>query len=226
MRHFPIFQGFIHNEPFDPKTWIIPGTTCTRHILSEEESSLSKSVYIGRSRNMKNKTIADVTEALIGAFLSVGGEMMALSFMSWLGIDVDFASIPYSRNLCMKPELHIDIRKLESLLKYSFKDASLLVEALTHGSYMRPEIPGCYQVNMFGINNWNKFCLLFDATLFSFRVAICLCLTIFFLLFLISASRISWGCSTRLSNYNSPVSQTSWPVSWTPNRSKVCFCEQ
>ncbi|KAH6801616.1 dicer-like 2, partial [Perilla frutescens var. frutescens] len=43
------------------------------------------------------------------------------------------------------PEVHVDIGYLESLLKYSFQDGSLLVEALTHGSYRRPEIPGCYQ---------------------------------------------------------------------------------
>lgn len=85
-------------------------------------------------------------EALIGVFLSEGGELAALSFMSWLGIKVDFVYTPYERNLTLQPEKFLNIRHLESLLNYSFRDACLLVEALTHGSYMLPEIPKCYQV--------------------------------------------------------------------------------
>ncbi|KAL9165554.1 hypothetical protein ABFS82_06G177900 [Erythranthe guttata] len=134
--------GFIRNEPFDPKTWIIPGTN---HTLQNELFSSTKKIYINGSRKIKGKTVADVAEALIGAFLSAGGEIPALSFIAWLGIDVDFVSIPYTRGLFLKPELHVNIGHLESILNYSFKDVSLLVEALTHGSYMRPEIPGCYQ---------------------------------------------------------------------------------
>lgn len=72
--------------------------------------------------------------------------MAALSFMAWIGIKVDFVNVPYTRTLVENPEKYVNIRYLESLLGYSFRDASLLVEALTHGSYMRPEIPGCYQV--------------------------------------------------------------------------------
>ncbi|GFP90070.1 endoribonuclease dicer homolog 2 [Phtheirospermum japonicum] len=136
--------GFIRTEPLDIKTWIIPGINCADRILQEEMLS-SKKVYVGRPRKIKSKTVADVTEALIGAFLSAGGETAALSFMAWLGIDVEFTSLPYTRNICSNPELHINIKYLESLLKYTFRDVSLLVEALTHGSYMRPEIPGCYQ---------------------------------------------------------------------------------
>ncbi|KAG8390726.1 hypothetical protein BUALT_Bualt01G0113400 [Buddleja alternifolia] len=136
--------GFIRNEPFDPKTWIIPGTNCANCIL-EEEAPSSKKVYCGGKRKIKSKTVADVTEALIGAFLSAGGEIAALSFMSWLGITVDFVSVPYARNAAVNPESHINIKYLESLLNYKFHDVTLLVEALTHGSYMLPEIPGCYQ---------------------------------------------------------------------------------
>ncbi|KAL0452253.1 UNVERIFIED_CONTAM: Endoribonuclease Dicer2 [Sesamum latifolium] len=94
---------------------------------------------------IKSKTVADVIEALIGAFLSAGGEVAALSFMAWLGINVDFVNVPYTRNVALNPELHVNVPYLQSLLNYSFRDVSLLVEALTHGSYMLPEIPGCYQ---------------------------------------------------------------------------------
>ncbi|PIN21629.1 Ribonuclease [Handroanthus impetiginosus] len=137
--------GFIRNEQFDPKTWIIPGTNCADRILKEEMLSSSKKVYIEGIKKIKQKTVADVVEALIGAYLSVGGEIAALSFMAWLGIRVDLEHVPYTRKFAVKPEMYVNVRKIESLLKYSFRDATLLVEALTHGSYMLPEIPGCYQ---------------------------------------------------------------------------------
>jgi endoribonuclease Dicer len=107
----------------------------------------SNEIYSKGRRKIKSKTIADVVEALIGAFLSTGGEMAAVYFMNWVGIKVDFTYIPYERNFPVQPEKLVNVKHLESLLNYSFRDPSLLVEALTHGSYMLPEIPGCYQVH-------------------------------------------------------------------------------
>ncbi|KAL3833910.1 hypothetical protein ACJIZ3_008646 [Penstemon smallii] len=137
--------GFIRNEPFEPQKWIIPGVNCGKYVTKKEQLS-SKNVYCGASRKLKSKRIADVVEALIGAFLSTGGESAALSFMEWLGIKVVFESIPYTRDFSVNPELHVNIvQSMNSLLNYSFRDVSLLVEALAHGSYIRPEIPRCYQ---------------------------------------------------------------------------------
>ncbi|PNX98622.1 endoribonuclease dicer 2-like protein, partial [Trifolium pratense] len=96
--------GFIRNEPFDPKTWIIPGA--------------------------KSRT---------------GGETAALLFMDWIGIKVNFNITPYERQFNACPENIVNDVFLESLLKYSFRDRSLLVEALTCGSYMLPDVPRCYQ---------------------------------------------------------------------------------
>ncbi|KAK9919220.1 hypothetical protein M0R45_027830 [Rubus argutus] len=135
--------GFIRNEPFDPKKWIIPGDFSGPCLLKEE--LFSNEIYSEGRRKIKSKTIADVVEALIGAFLSTGGEMAAVYFMNWVGIKVDFTYIPYERNFPVQPEKLVNVKHLESLLNYSFRDPSLLVEALTHGSYMLPEIPGCYQ---------------------------------------------------------------------------------
>ncbi|XP_050384255.1 endoribonuclease Dicer homolog 2 [Argentina anserina] len=137
--------GFIRNEPFDPKKWIIPGDFSEPCLLKEEVLSSERSMYIRGKRKIKSKCIADVVEALIGAFLSTGGEMAAMYFMNWVGIKVDFTYIPYTRNFSVQPEKLVNVKHLESLLNYSFRDPSLLVEALTHGSYMLPEIPGCYQ---------------------------------------------------------------------------------
>ncbi|XP_052184122.1 endoribonuclease Dicer homolog 2-like isoform X2 [Diospyros lotus] len=137
--------GFIRNEPFDPKVWIIPGDRSGQYTLDEEFLSGTRKIFNRGMRKMKGKTVADVVEALIGAFLSTGGEYAALSFMDWLGMKVDFINIPYVRQFPVQPERHVNIKYLESLLNFSFLDPSLLVEALTHGSYMLPEIPRCYQ---------------------------------------------------------------------------------
>ncbi|KAG5549523.1 hypothetical protein RHGRI_014751 [Rhododendron griersonianum] len=137
--------GFIRNEPFDPKTWIIPGDQSRDYALEEEFLPTSRKIYNRGSTKIKSKTVADVVEALIGAFLSTGGEAAALAFIDWLGIKVDFVNVPYERQFPVQPEKLVNIKFFESLLNYSFRDASLLVEALTHGSYMLLEIPGCYQ---------------------------------------------------------------------------------
>ncbi|KAB1221117.1 hypothetical protein CJ030_MR3G024362 [Morella rubra] len=137
--------GFIRNESFDPKNWIVPGDRSGSYALSEELLFDTRKIYIRGIRKVKRKTVADVVEALIGAFLSIGGETSALLFMVWLGIEVDFQIIPYDSHFQVHAEKLLNVRHLESLLNYSFRDPSLLVEALTHGSYMLPEIPRCYQ---------------------------------------------------------------------------------
>ncbi|KAJ9546095.1 hypothetical protein OSB04_025802 [Centaurea solstitialis] len=137
--------GFIRNEPFDPKTWVLPGDFSDSLEWEEEFLSNERNIYIGKTRTIKKKVVADVVEALIGVFLVEGGEIAALSFMSWLGINVDLVNQPYIRNVTLEPERFLNIQRLESILGYTFRDASLLVEALTHGSYMVPEVPRCYQ---------------------------------------------------------------------------------
>jgi len=138
-------QGFIRNDPFDPKTWIIPGSKSGSFKL-EETVFNGRKIYTRGDRKLKRKVVADVVEALIGAFLSAGGEMAALLFMDWIGIKVNFNIKPYERQFIACPDNLVNIGFLESLLKYSFRDHSLLVEALTHGSYMLPDVPRCYQV--------------------------------------------------------------------------------
>ncbi|KAG6758162.1 hypothetical protein POTOM_038498 [Populus tomentosa] len=137
--------GFIRNESFDPKLWMVPGDKCGSDLLSEEPLSECRKIFVRGRRKVKGKTVADVVEALIGAYLSTGGEVLALFFMDWIGIKVDFMIVPYERHFQLQAEKFVNVRYLESLLNYSFRDPSLLVEALTHGSYMLPEIPSCYQ---------------------------------------------------------------------------------
>ncbi|PKI45105.1 hypothetical protein CRG98_034489 [Punica granatum] len=102
-------------------------------------------MYVVGKRKIKMKRVADVVEALIGAYVSTGGETAGVMFLDWLGIKVDFRVSPYERGIHLNSEKFVNIKQLEALLGYSFNDPSLLVEALTHGSFMLPEIPRCYQ---------------------------------------------------------------------------------
>lgn len=126
---------------------MIPGDYSEPNLFEEDLLSNNRIIYIRGRRKIKSKSVADVVEALIGAFLSSGGELAAIHFMNWVGIKVDFVHVPYERNFHVQAEKHVNVKHIESLLNYSFCDPSLLVEALTHGSYMLPEIPGCYQVH-------------------------------------------------------------------------------
>ncbi|KDP26899.1 hypothetical protein JCGZ_18057 [Jatropha curcas] len=137
--------GFIRNEPFDPKNWMIPGDNSGNYSLNEEFLSNTRKIYVTGRRKLKEKVVADVVEALIGAYLSTGGEIAGLLFLDWIGIKAEFDNIPYVRHFEVKAERLVNVSYLESLLNYQFRDPSLLVEALTHGSYMLPEVPRCYQ---------------------------------------------------------------------------------
>ncbi|PHU29784.1 Endoribonuclease Dicer -like protein 2 [Capsicum chinense] len=102
------------------------------------ESFLKYVVSIQGEAKIKSKRVADVVEALIGAYLSSGEEVKTLSFMKRLGLEIDFANAPMLRHFPMNAEKLVNVRYLESLLHYKFHDPSLLVEELTHASYMLP----------------------------------------------------------------------------------------
>ncbi|TQE05974.1 hypothetical protein C1H46_008398 [Malus baccata] len=87
--------GFIQNESFDPKKWIMPGGYSGSYLLSEKLPCNGRNICIRGGRKVKSKSAADAVEALIGAFLSTDGEIAAIYFMNWIGIKVDFDHIPY-----------------------------------------------------------------------------------------------------------------------------------
>ncbi|KAH0714233.1 hypothetical protein KY284_007138 [Solanum tuberosum] len=137
--------GFIRNEPFNLQAWIIPGDSSQVHSFNEKLMTSSDKMYTRIKQKIRSKRVADVVEALIGAYLSSGGEVAALSLMKWLGMDIDFVDAPIQRHFPLNAEKLVNVRYFESLLHYKFHDPSLIVEALTHESYMLPEIPRCYQ---------------------------------------------------------------------------------
>lgn len=149
-------QGFIRDEKFNPKTWIIPGyNNNIEPYTLEGEFVFSRKIFYDirktRTRKIQIKTVANVVEALIGSFLHSGGKLAALSFMEWLGIKADFICHPpycTQEPLQLNPYKLVNVEFLESLLNYKFQDTSLLVEALTHGSCRRPELPRSYQVSI------------------------------------------------------------------------------
>ncbi|KAK1311372.1 hypothetical protein QJS10_CPA08g00468 [Acorus calamus] len=55
----------------------------------QEAFSLESLETLG-TKHLKYKVVSDVAEALIGAYLSTAGEMAALNFLNWLGVEVDF----------------------------------------------------------------------------------------------------------------------------------------
>lgn len=120
--------------------------------MNEEMFSSRRIFYGSERRKIKSKRVADVVEALIGAFLDSGGESAALSFMDWIGIKFCSIYLPYTMPIHVNPEKIVNVKFFESVFKYKFKDTSLLVEALVHGSYLVPEIPRSYQVKLILIN--------------------------------------------------------------------------
>ncbi|KAL6878157.1 hypothetical protein ACP4OV_012327 [Aristida adscensionis] len=136
--------GYIRSEAFDPETWIIPGLydTCGNSKIF----CLSPNMYSVRNMSIKSKRIADSIEALIGAYLSAAGEKAAFLFLTSLGMDIEFHSeMEVEMKIARKYEEFINVSSLEAMLGYNFSDHSLLLEALTHGSYQTNATTSCYQ---------------------------------------------------------------------------------
>ncbi|KAG4914104.1 hypothetical protein JHK84_054554 [Glycine max] len=145
----PISKGFIRKDKFDPKQWDVPGDKSNSILLLKQKLDSSRTrVYVRKTREIDLGIIADVVEALIGAFISTEDEKAALSFINWIGINVDTNIMPYENERhisIIAPEELVKAKLLKSRLNYSFKDPYLLVEALTHSSGKRPEIRTCYE---------------------------------------------------------------------------------
>lgn len=109
----------------------------------------SNGMYSLRKISIRSKRIADTVEALIGAYLRAAGEQAAFLFLKSLGLGIEFHSkIPLERKIVIDSEKFINVRSLEITLGYEFKDPSLLLEALTHGSYQIAGTTACYQVDL------------------------------------------------------------------------------
>jgi endoribonuclease Dicer len=124
-------------------------------------------MYSLRKMSIRSKRIADTVEALIGVYLSAAGEQAAFLFLKSLGLDIGFhRKIQLERKITITYENFINVRSLEIILGYEFKDPSLLMEALTHGSYQIAGTTACYQVYLKASQPLN---LIFSSSFFFFH---------------------------------------------------------
>ncbi|CAM8897033.1 unnamed protein product [Rhodiola kirilowii] len=157
-------QIYIRDQPFDPSQFYAPGHPCSIICSEETKSQIhSRSKSDGPDSRGENvdvrcnrghqwlfkKTIADVVEALIGAFVIDSGFKAAISFLKWIGIEADY-EVSQVTDICIQSKRYlqlndlIDVDALEKKLGYNFVHKGLLVQAFLHPSYNRHG-GGCYQ---------------------------------------------------------------------------------
>ncbi|XP_013667310.2 dicer-like protein 4 isoform X1 [Brassica napus] len=156
-------QVYIRDQAFDPTQFFALGHPCRvtcDEVAMKEVHSLDKVPGLLESNTgeircskghhwLHKKTIADVVEALVGAFLVDSGFKGAIEFLKWIGINVDFESLQV-RDACVASKRFMplttcfDLAALESLLGYTFLHKGLLLQAFIHPSYNRHG-GGCYQ---------------------------------------------------------------------------------
>ncbi|KAH9654546.1 Dicer-like protein 4 [Citrus sinensis] len=154
-------QVYIRDQPFDPCQFFALGRRCPR-ICSKETERTIHSQYDGRAPDDLNaevrcskghhwlhkKTIADVVEALVGAFIDDSGFKAATAFLKWIGIQVEFEASQVT-NICISSKsflplsASLDMATLEILLGHQFLHRGLLLQAFVHPSFNR--LGGCYQ---------------------------------------------------------------------------------
>lgn len=123
---------FILDKPFTGLKW--------RPLFLDEMIARAEKAQNGK-RKMSTKTLADVMEALIGASCINGGVPKAVACMSTLLPDYEWIGVERCREILydIAPSddpLPATLLPLEQLIGYSFHKKSLLVEAMTHASYI------------------------------------------------------------------------------------------
>ncbi|GFR13484.1 endoribonuclease Dicer [Trichonephila clavata] len=112
---------------------------------------------------ISDKCVADSVEALIGSYLLSSGQLGALRFMAWLGLNpfaeevtnFDFNNWPPpppnpivgshpAVDSCLQ-NLTSGFDRFENIIKYKFINKAYLLQAFTHPSYSYNVITDCYQ---------------------------------------------------------------------------------
>ncbi|XP_050382683.1 dicer-like protein 4 isoform X2 [Argentina anserina] len=156
-------QLYIRDQPFEPSQFFALGRPCknicdhgaNESIHSQDLCKAAKDLHTREVRCSKGhhwlhyKTIADVVEALVGAFIVDSGFKAAIAFLNWIGIKVDFEASEVTK-VCIASSryiplaAYIDTAALESSLGYQFLHRGLLLQAFVHPSYNKNG-GGCYQ---------------------------------------------------------------------------------
>ncbi|CAL5068828.1 unnamed protein product [Urochloa decumbens] len=154
-------QVYIRDQQFEPTQFFALGRPCKVVCNPDTEASLHpKNIDPDKRENcnvrctkshhwLHRKTIADVVESLLGAFIVESGFKAAFAFLNWMGIKVDFKDSALYRvldtssaNLSLMD--CINISELEELIGYKFKHKGLLLQAFVHPSFNKHS-GGCYQ---------------------------------------------------------------------------------
>ncbi|XP_002989272.2 endoribonuclease Dicer homolog 1 [Selaginella moellendorffii] len=101
-------------------------------------------------QELSSKVLANVVEALIGAYYVHHGDKGARHVVEWLGIETGFsdAELQIARaGSVVSPEVlnSIDFEGLENTLGYSFGSRNLLAQALTHSSSRQASMVPIYE---------------------------------------------------------------------------------
>ena len=120
---------FILTKPFTGKAW--------RPIYVDTQLGDQQE----KRRKMSSKTVADVVESLIGAGWKMGESLTSLSIAKGFLPEIDLPSLEVGRSRIFEiaaadVPLPADLCALEALVGYSFKKKSLLIQAMTHSSYV------------------------------------------------------------------------------------------
>ncbi|WJZ98263.1 hypothetical protein VitviT2T_016802 [Vitis vinifera] len=151
-------QVYIRDQSFDPGQFFALGHRCPR--ICEKETEMAIHSRCGKTPTtevrcskchhwLHKKTIADVVEALVGAFIVDSGFKAATVFLKWIGIQVDFEAFQVI-NACISSTSYMqlasstDVPALEKLLGHEFLHKGLLLQAIVHPSYNKHG-GGCYQ---------------------------------------------------------------------------------
>lgn len=125
----------------------LPKFILTRPFTGHKWRPLYLDNYLGsgmspaKGRRMSTKTLADVVESLIGASFVDGGIPMAMKCIQKFLPECEWHSIDHGREQLFAQArgdepLPAVLEPLEKLIGYSFHKKSLLIEAMTHGSYV------------------------------------------------------------------------------------------
>ncbi|EPS69439.1 hypothetical protein M569_05327, partial [Genlisea aurea] len=154
-------QVYVRDQSLDPRHFFAFGHRCPISCNKETEDNIHLDPHENRTSRYSEirctkchqwlypKTIADMVEALMGAFIVDSGFKAASSFLKWIGIDVEF-SCSQIEDICSSsnPFLSLydenDVNALEDILKYRFRHKGLLIQAFVHPSFHK-DFAGCYQ---------------------------------------------------------------------------------
>ncbi|CAM6111398.1 unnamed protein product [Calypogeia fissa] len=123
-------------EPFGPSLWVPPGGIR----VESGQNSCPEREERRKFQLVSCKTLADIVEALLGAYLMEGGLDMALRTMAWLCVPIKFpTSVPepvtaslFGTTSCVELCELVNVGELESTLGYRFKNKNLLAGALKY----------------------------------------------------------------------------------------------